>query len=101
MSLVTFFGTSSALNAGAGYSTTGTTGDTGIFGMRFKIFGETDTAAIGVRFYSAGTLAGAWAYLFDASEPGLRLHRRRLSAQRRLPVQGACLRRIHVGHPVG
>jgi hypothetical protein len=69
VSLVTFFGTSSALNAGAGYSTSGTTGDTGIFGMRFKIFGETDTAAIGVRFYSAGTLTGAWAYLFDASEP--------------------------------
>jgi hypothetical protein len=68
LTLVTFFG-GAALNAGAGYSTSGTTGDTGIFGLRFKIFGATDTAAIGTRFYSATTLTNAWAYLFDASEP--------------------------------
>lgn len=68
MSIVTFFG-SAALNAGAGYATTGTAGDTGLIGFRFKIFGETDTACIGVRIYTASSLGSAWAYLFDASEP--------------------------------
>jgi hypothetical protein len=68
MSIVTFFGNVS-LNAAAGYGTAGTAGDTGLVGFRFKIFGATDTANIGVRIYTASALGSAWAYLFDASEP--------------------------------
>jgi hypothetical protein len=68
MSEATIFGTA-ALGSSAGYGTTGSSGDTGIFGTKFRVNDTlTGVTVDGIRIYApaGSSLSGLWGYLISS-----------------------------------